>query len=391
MFKEHRQVPCCGCQKKFRSARSLKDHWHKEAVCNPQKPVTGGGLNIVECGRCDVQFASMDSTAYRAHVAYCHSGLARPKGQPREFTEAEALEALEAVHKEFHEVLCCGCKKVYKRPTALVAHLKHCDSDCPIVKGQENQPEASTEECGHCGAKLSKEEYERHIVESHSGLVKAKGQPQQFTFKEAVKQIERLLGTNRSVPCWGCRKVFKKAILLVTHLKKCSQIRKAVIVDEAAFFETAAAVVEKKKQQRKSCDKSESKQSVMPAASVKKSPGAPKSSSKCGKCDEPFSAYHAARAHSGLARPEGESQSFTDSEINAAVKAAIKLIKTVKCFHCSKGFKTDLGLTLHWLKCGKSKEEIEVRVVDVFRGTRGKLGQNCLEWLFGVRPSYSHL
>ena len=74
VFKEHRQVPCCGCQKKFRSARSLKDHWHKEAVCNPQKPVTGGGLNIVECGRCDVQFASMDSTAYRAHVAYCHSG-----------------------------------------------------------------------------------------------------------------------------------------------------------------------------------------------------------------------------------------------------------------------------------------------------------------------------
>ena len=67
--------------------------------------------------------------------------------------------------------------------------------------------------------------------------------------------------------------------MLVGHLRSCSHVKETVIV-EGKY--DARALYEAKKDKKR--DK------------------------KCGKCDEMFSNYHAARAHSGLARPEGESQ-----------------------------------------------------------------------------------
>ena len=89
--------------------------------------------------------------------------------------------------------------------------------------------------------------------------------------------------------------------------------------------------------------------------------------------------------------------------MNAALKAAIKLIKTVKCWRCDKGFKTDLGLVLHWLKCGKTAEEVEASKVTCehcpFRTMRYAMyshkisqhpevyGKSSTEDVAGVKPS----
>jgi hypothetical protein len=87
----------------------------------------------------------------------------------------------------------------------------------------------------------------------------------------------------------------------------------------------------------------------------------------CGKCEVSLSTAalllrHVACAHAGLARPKGESQDFTEDEAEEACLAAFQYAKSVKCYRCDKkAFISKLGLKIHFEKCGKSLEEVDVR------------------------------
>ena len=106
------------------------------------------------------------------------------------------------------------------------------------------------------------------------------------------------------------------------------------------------------------------------AASESKKPDSSKAEAAdsaviCGKCDESFpfqKAFdrHSIAVHGAMARPKGESQEFTDAERIAALKVAFKLVKEIPCYICKRKFTSHLGLKFHWLKCGKSDEEVEV-------------------------------
>ena len=107
------------------------------------------------------------------------------------------------------------------------------------------------------------------------------------------------------VTCPGWGKVFKTFTTLKNHWRKCDKIKPFLEVSSVPS-ETSSDEVSKEKP--KTPGKQNAKKS--PKAKVKSidSDSSSKISKICGKCDEPFSAYHAARVHSGLARPKGQSQ-----------------------------------------------------------------------------------
>ena len=71
---------------------------------------------------------------------------------------------------------------------------------------------------------------------------------------------------------------------------------------------------------------------------------------------------HAAMHHGGIARKSGESQEFTEDEIQAAIRLSFMRSSTVSCYKCvSKKFTTQIGLNYHLSTCGKTKEELEVK------------------------------
>ena len=88
---------------------------------------------------------------------------------------------------------------------------------------------------------------------------------------------------------------------------------------------------------------------------------------ECGKCAMTSKTkhdflVHAAMHHGGLARKSGESQEFTEDEIQAAIRLSFMRSSTVSCYKCvSKKFTTQIGLNYHLSTCGKTKEELEVK------------------------------
>ena len=83
---------------------------------------------------------------------------------------------------------------------------------------------------------------------------------------------------------------------------------------------------------------------------------------KCGKCgnvSETKAKFtsHVQHEHNGLARPEGESQEFSEAERKIILAQTIKSVK-LKCEICSKGFKSVLGYKYHTNSCGYAVEEL---------------------------------
>ena len=97
---------------------------------------------------------------------------------------------------------------------------------------------------------------------------------------------------------------------------------------------------------------------------------------ECGKCamtsktNHDF-VVHAAVHHGGLARKRGESQEFTEDEIQAAIRLSFMRSTTVSCYRCvSRKFTSHIGLNYHLATCGKTKEELEVKTAGtLLRGT----------------------
>ena len=97
---------------------------------------------------------------------------------------------------------------------------------------------------------------------------------------------------------------------------------------------------------------------------------------ECGKCamtsktNHDF-VVHAAVHHGGLARKRGESQEFTEDEIQAAIRLSFMRSTTVSCYRCvSRKFTSHIGLNYHLTTCGKTKEELEVKTASPLqRGT----------------------
>ncbi|CAB4054959.1 GTF3C2 [Lepeophtheirus salmonis] len=90
---------------------------------------------------------------------------------------------------------------------------------------------------------------------------------------------------------------------------------------------------------------------------------------KCGKCDTIFESsqqfnVHVASRHGGVARLAGESQEFSNEEIQVSIKQAFRLVKKVLCYICGgSSFTTRLGLQYHIQRCGKTREELEAEMV----------------------------
>ncbi|XP_069990195.1 uncharacterized protein [Penaeus vannamei] len=87
---------------------------------------------------------------------------------------------------------------------------------------------------------------------------------------------------------------------------------------------------------------------------------------KCGKCDVICNSnahfnLHIQLEHNGLARPDGEDQTFTDIEVKEILKKTIKNMKKLKCEVCSNFFRSLLGYRRHSEACGKSNEEVNIR------------------------------
>lgn len=85
---------------------------------------------------------------------------------------------------------------------------------------------------------------------------------------------------------------------------------------------------------------------------------------KCSVCDLIFhkrttAQNHVLTVHNGLARLNDTNNNFNESEILAAYKAAIGVLKTLHCKKCNKSFTTPLGLKFHDEICGKSDEEVK--------------------------------
>ena len=86
---------------------------------------------------------------------------------------------------------------------------------------------------------------------------------------------------------------------------------------------------------------------------------------ECGKCGVTSKTnhdfvVHAAVHHGGLARKRGESQEFTEDEIQAAIRLSFMRSPTVSCYRCvSRKFTSHIGLNYHLTTCGKTKEELE--------------------------------
>ena len=110
--------------------------------------------------------------------------------------------------------------------------------------------------------------------------------------------------------------------------------------------------VDRKRKSRKSCE---------PGA-VQIVPG----NFECGKCattceTERDFLVHAAVHHGGLARKSGDSQEFSEDEMQAAIRLSFTRSPSVACYKCvSKKFTSQLGLNYHLGQCGKTKEELEV-------------------------------
>ncbi len=87
---------------------------------------------------------------------------------------------------------------------------------------------------------------------------------------------------------------------------------------------------------------------------------------QCGKCIEVFRnaadfLRHAATSHGGIARQEGQSQEFSEEEVEAALKTAFEKASSVPCYKCLvKSFGSRLGLKYHLRTCGLTKDEIQV-------------------------------
>lgn len=83
----------------------------------------------------------------------------------------------------------------------------------------------------------------------------------------------------------------------------------------------------------------------------------------CSACKQVFDKRftgerHIVIVHYGLARLNDEDNEFEDREILAGYKAAIKILKSLKCKLCSKSFSSALGLKCHNDICGKEDAEL---------------------------------
>lgn len=83
----------------------------------------------------------------------------------------------------------------------------------------------------------------------------------------------------------------------------------------------------------------------------------------CSKCSEVFkrravAERHVLTEHYGLARLNDPNNEFTDREVLAAYKAAIRILKALKCSLCNKSFCSALGLKCHHDVCGVRDEEL---------------------------------
>ena len=120
---------------------------------------------------------------------------------------------------------------------------------------------------------------------------------------------------------------------------------------------------DRKRKRRKSCE---------PAA-VQIKPG----NFECGKCATTCETkrdflVHAAVHHGGLARKSGDSQEFSEVEMQAAIRLSFTRSPSVACYKCvSKKFTSQLGLNYHLGQCGKTKEELEVESLTVFKTEAG--------------------
>lgn len=77
----------------------------------------------------------------------------------------------------------------------------------------------------------------------------------------------------------------------------------------------------------------------------------------------PHFVEHAAKTHGGVARPKGESQEFTNEQVEEALKEAFAVASEVMCYRCSlKTFSSRGGLKYHLQICGRTKDELEVGV-----------------------------
>ena len=109
--------------------------------------------------------------------------------------------------------------------------------------------------------------------------------------------------------------------------------------------------------------KRRSRKSHEPGDQIQSTPG----NFECGKCAMTSKTkhdflVHAAMHHGGLARKSGESQEFSEDEIQAAIRLSFMRSPSVSCYKCvSRKFTTQIGLNYHLSTCGKTKEELEVK------------------------------
>lgn len=83
----------------------------------------------------------------------------------------------------------------------------------------------------------------------------------------------------------------------------------------------------------------------------------------CSRCSEMFqrkavAERHVLTEHYGLARLNDTNNEFDEREVLAAYKAAIRVVKTLKCSLCNKSFCSALGLKCHHDVCGVRDEEL---------------------------------
>lgn len=83
----------------------------------------------------------------------------------------------------------------------------------------------------------------------------------------------------------------------------------------------------------------------------------------CSRCGVLFdrravAERHVLTEHYGLARLNDPNNEFDDREVMAAYKAAIRVLKSLRCLRCGKSFSSALGLKCHHDVCGFTDEEL---------------------------------
>jgi uncharacterized C2H2 Zn-finger protein len=172
-------------------------------------------------------------------------------------------------------------------------------------------------DCGKCDGTFNNvKDFQRHVVSSHGGIARPKGEDQAMTEAEIMLALHTAFTLSNKVICFKCnQKSFTTLLRIKNHLKTCTEDTTAIV---------------------------------------------------CGKCEETFKLFkdfqkHAVSSHGGIARPKGEDQAMTEAEVMLALQTAFTLSKKVICFKCNqKSFTTLMGIKYHLKTCSRSKDELEV-------------------------------